>query len=157
MSRHAAVGRLVHKADFERVLAARSLMRSAHFALHYLPSEPLARKPPLARLAQTKLSTGREEIGSMPVDDSAIPVTTSAFWVGCVVPKRHARRAVTRTLLKRQIRVAFERHAAALPGGQWLVRLRAPFAPAEFVSARSALLAAAASTELDRLLAGAAG
>ncbi len=93
----------------------------------------------------------------MPVDDSPVPVMTSAFWLGCVVPKRHARRAVTRTLLKRQIRVAFERHAAALPGGLWLVRLRAPFAPTEFVSAQSALLAAAARTELDRLLAGTAG
>ena len=93
----------------------------------------------------------------MPVDDSAVPATTRAFWLGCVVPKRHARRAVTRTLLKRQIRVAFERHCAALPGGLWLVRLRAPFSPAEFVSARSALLAAAARSELDRLLAGAAG
>jgi ribonuclease P protein component len=93
----------------------------------------------------------------MPVDDSATPVMTSTFWLGWVVPKRHARRAVTRTLLKRQIRVAFERHAAALPGGLWLVRLRAPFAPTEFISARSALLAAAARTELDRLLAGTTG
>ena len=39
---------------------------------------------------------------------------SSLLWVGAVVPKRHARRAVTRSLLKRQIRGAFERHAAAL-------------------------------------------
>ena len=59
------------------------------------------------------------------------------LWLGCVVPKRHARRAVTRSLLKRQIRGAFDRHAAALAGGLWLVRLRAPFRrPTEFVSAR---------------------
>lgn len=93
----------------------------------------------------------------MPVEDSAVPATKRSFWLGCVVPKRHARRAVTRTLLKRQIRVAFERHAATLPGGLWLVRLRAPFSPAEFVSARSLLLSEAARTELDHLLAGAAG
>ncbi len=72
--------------------------------------------------------------------------------MGCVVPKRHARRAVTRTLLKRQVRSAFERHAASLPGGLWLVRLRHPFAPAEFISARSVALAAAARSELDGLL-----
>ena len=77
-------------------------------------------------------------------------------WIGCVVPKRHARRAVTRSLLKRQIRGAFCRHAGALPVGMWLVRLRAPFASSEFVSARSAALAAAARDELDRLLARAA-
>jgi len=85
------------------------------------------------------------------VDDSP-----AGIWIGCVVPKRHARRAVSRSLLKRQIRGAFCRHAAALPVGMWLVRLRAPFAASEFVSARSAALATAARDELDRLLARAA-
>lgn len=85
------------------------------------------------------------------MDDSPV-----GHWVGCVVPKRHARRAVTRSLLKRQIRGAFRRHAAVLPVGMWLVRLRAPFAATEFVSARSAALATAARDELDRLLARAA-
>jgi ribonuclease P protein component len=82
------------------------------------------------------------------VDDSP-----AGLWFGCVVPKRHARRAVTRNLLKRQVRSAFERHRAGLPAGLWLVRLRSPFAAAEFVSARSAALAAAARGELDSLLA----
>jgi len=77
-------------------------------------------------------------------------------WVGCVVPKRHARRAVTRNLLKRQMRASFDRHAASLPGGLWLVRLRAGFSTAEFVSARSVALAQAARAELDGLLAQAA-
>lgn len=75
-----------------------------------------------------------------------------AVWFGAVVPKRHARRAVTRTLLKRQIRAAFERHASVLARGLWLVRLRRPLALAEFPSARSAALAAAARRELDDLL-----
>jgi ribonuclease P protein component len=69
-----------------------------------------------------------------------------------MVPKRHARRAVTRTLLKRQIRQVFVRHESSLPHGLWLVRLRRVFAPAEFVSARSALLAEAARSELEELL-----
>lgn len=77
-------------------------------------------------------------------------------WIGCVVPKRHARRAVTRNLLKRQIRASFERHAAGLPVGLWLVRLRAGFSVTEFVSARSTALAQAARAELDGLLAQAA-
>ena len=75
------------------------------------------------------------------------------IWIGCVVPKRHARRAVTRNLLKRQIRGSFERHAAALPTGLWLVRLRAGFPLTDFVSARSAALALAVRCELDGLLA----
>ncbi len=68
------------------------------------------------------------------------------------MPKRHARRAVTRSLLKRQIRGALHRHAGTLPAGLWLVRLRAGFAVAEFASARSDALAAAAAAELDGLL-----
>ena len=73
-------------------------------------------------------------------------------WIGCVVPKRHARRAVTRNLLRRQIRASFERHDATLPGGLWLVRLRGVFATTEFTSARSTALAQAARAELDGLL-----
>jgi ribonuclease P protein component len=68
------------------------------------------------------------------------------------VPKRHARRAVTRNLLKRQMRSAFERHTSRLPQGHWLVRLHAGFPVAQFVSARSVALATAARTELDGLL-----
>lgn len=78
------------------------------------------------------------------------------IWFGCVVPKRHARRAVTRNLLKRQIRNAFQRHGAGLACGLWLVRLRSSFAVADFVSAGSSALAAAARGELDGLMAQAA-
>lgn len=78
-------------------------------------------------------------------------------WGGCVIPKRHARRSVTRNLLKRQIRAAFDRHAARLPAGLWVVRLKAPFAPGQFPSAASAALRAAARAELDTLLARAGG
>lgn len=69
-----------------------------------------------------------------------------------MVPKRHARRAVTRNLIKRQVRQAFERHEPALPQGLWLVRLRRMYAVSEFVSARSERLAEAARTELEDLL-----
>jgi len=78
------------------------------------------------------------------------------LWLGAVVPKRHARRAVTRTLLKRQIRVAVQRRAPQLPAGLWVVRLRAPFDRARFASAASAALRQAAGAELDTLLADAA-
>ncbi len=83
-----------------------------------------------------------------PVDD--LP---AGHWLGCVVPKRHAKRAVTRNLLKRQIRQVFAVHAAGLPPGQWLVRLRSPFPVAQFVSAKSEALARAARGELEQLLA----
>ncbi len=142
-----AVNRIVNKADFERLLAARSRSRSAHFALHHVDGGPAPRQRPGAKLGRDELSTSTAPVCPEPVDD--LP---PGLWLGCVVPKRHARRAVTRTLLKRQVRSAFERHAASLPGGLWLVRLRHPFAPAEFISARSVALAAAARSELDGLL-----
>jgi ribonuclease P protein component len=77
------------------------------------------------------------------------------LWVGAVIPKRHAKRSVTRTLLKRQIRAAVERQPQ-LPAGLWVVRLRAPFPRTEFVSAASDALRRVAHDELDALLATAA-
>jgi ribonuclease P protein component len=93
------------------------------------------------------LSTGDARVVTKPVDD--LP---DAHWLGTVVPKRHARRSVTRSLLKRQIRAAMARHADALPPGLWLVRLRAPFVVAQFPSAASSALSAAVRVELDQLL-----
>lgn len=74
-------------------------------------------------------------------------------WAGCVIPKRHAKRSVTRGLLKRQVRAALARHALTLPQGLWLVRLKAPFTTAQFPSAASDALRLAARAELDALLA----
>lgn len=137
----------MHKPDFERLLATPSRSRSAHFSVHHVTGRPFVPARPKRIPAPAELSTERAENSPKPVDN-----LSGLLWVGAVVPKRHARRAVTRSLLKRQIRGAFERHAAALPGGLWLVRLRSPFAPREFPSAASAALAGAARAELDRLL-----
>lgn len=73
--------------------------------------------------------------------------------LGVLVPKRHARRAVTRNLIRRQVRAVFTRYAASLPDGSWLVRLRAPFARSEFISAASDALARAMRDELELLVA----
>ena len=145
------LGRLVHKADFERLLGSRSRARSTHFALHHVSGSPSDPGLWVPKASAGELSTTLAPSLPPPVDD--LP---GGHWIGCVVPKRHARRAVTRSLFKRQIRASFARHAASLPGGLWLVRLRAGFALTEFVSARSSALAHAARTELDGLLARAA-
>ena len=81
-----------------------------------------------------------------PVED--LP---QACWLGVIVPKRHARRSVTRSLLKRQIRTAFDGHSA-LPPGLWVVRLRTPFDRKLFPSAASEALRAAAHAELSQLV-----
>ena len=69
-----------------------------------------------------------------------------------VIPKRHARRSVTRSLLKRQIRAAVVCAECSLPEGLWVVRLRSAFDRQAFPSAASAALACAAGEELAALL-----
>jgi ribonuclease P protein component len=76
--------------------------------------------------------------------------------LGVVVPKRHARRAATRSLLKRQIRTHAERYRGRLAAGQWLIRLRAPFDVRQYPSAASAYLRDAARSELAKAFAAAA-
>ena len=80
----------------------------------------------------------------------------SGHWLGSVIPKRHARRAVTRNLLRRQIRTVMGEQLARLPDGLWLVRLRQPFAREQFVSAASDALRQAARAELRELFSAAA-
>jgi RNase P protein component len=76
----------------------------------------------------------------------------SGWWLGLVVPKRHARRAVTRSLIKRQMREALRRHHQHLPPGQWVLRLRAPIDTRQFPSAASDALRAVVRAELEKLL-----
>ena len=149
-------GRLLEKADFERLLGTRYRVRSAHFAVHHLPAMPSRRMWTASAGTAAELSTGPAPLVPRLVDDFP-PDRPAAHWLGCVVPKRHARRAVTRNLLKRQVRAAFDRHTAALPAGLWLVRLKQGWPVTDFPSARSAVLAAAARAELDLLLVSAAG
>jgi ribonuclease P protein component len=145
--------RLVASADFERVLGSRSRAVTAHFAVHHLAVLPTLRLAPRAEPGTAKLSTIEGFVGALPVEDSLLSdLSPTGSWIGVVVPKRHARRAVTRALLKRQIYAAAERHRDRLAAGLWIVRVRAPFDRAEFVSAASLALRRAAHAELDRLL-----
>ena len=145
--------RLTASVDFERVLGLRSRAATAHFALHHLAAQPLPRRAPLKRPPALKLSTIESPASPLPVDDFAAPALSPALsWVGAVVPKRHARRAVTRSLIKRQIYAAAERHRDRMAPGLWIVRLRSPFDRAEFVSAASPALLRCARAELDHLL-----
>lgn len=137
------IGRLLHKSEFERVLAVPPCSRSAHFVLHHLHARPGESRA----LDSQELCTADAPLRDIPVDKA---VTT--HWIGCIVPKRHARRAVTRNVLRRLARAAMQRHVARLRPGLWLIRLRQPFArSAGFVSADSPALRVAASAELDQL------
>ena len=86
------------------------------------------------------------------MDDLPAEAPLKGLWLGSVVPKRHAKRSVTRNLLKRQIRAAFDGRDAELAAGLWVVRLRAPFDRKQFPSASSDALRLAARTELAQLV-----
>ena len=87
-----------------------------------------------------------DSVGSGP---SAAPV---GHWLGLVVPKRHARRSVTRSLLKRQMRQLMAACAERLPPGLWVLRLKAGFDVKRFPSASSSALNAVVRAELALLL-----
>jgi len=87
----------------------------------------------------------------MAVDD----LQPAGLWLGAVVPKRHAKRSVTRTLLKRQIRSAASAQQG-LAGGLWVVRLRSPFDRKAYPSAASEALREVAGRELAAVFADAA-
>ena len=168
------LGRVVRPADYARVLATPMRLRSPHFAVHHLAGKPLPPKRPGAPAAQpeavaagsqpghapdtgslsTELSTGLSSVPTQGVDDSVETPATPfgpARWLGLVVPKRHARRAVTRTLLKRQIRNVAAACTTQLEPGLWVVRQRSPFDPKQFPSAASDALKEAARAELRAL------
>jgi ribonuclease P protein component len=141
------IGRLVHTTDFKRLLATSPKSRSAHFALHHVSAGPSLPKWRQAKGSAQELST--EPLKSCEV---AVDKIDDKLWWASVVPKRHAKRSVTRNALKRQMRLALARHEKTLPGGSWLIRLKAPFLRDSFPSASSNALCNAASAELDAML-----
>ena len=113
---------------------------------HVAATLPEQRQTPAGAVPED-LSTIRVHI-----DDQAVDNLIGRQRVGVVVPKRHARRAVTRSMLKRLLRASFARQQSALAPGDWLLRLRSPFAPPAFISADSGLLRQVARDEIDALL-----
>jgi ribonuclease P protein component len=146
--------RSLKSADFAAALRAPVLAKTFHFVLHHLAAEPASQPRALVRPVVEEISTVAAPLLSRYVDNNS---ATGHWWLGIVVPKRHARRAVTRSLLKRQIRAHAQQYRGRLPAGQWLIRLRAPFDVRQFSSAASAPLREAARSELATVFAGAAG
>ena len=150
------VMRMRHSVDFERVLARPAVVANRHFALHCLDSEPCARFNRRSDPPKTILSTVDDPPGNVSVYKVSLTglhaLASGCIWLGIVVPKRYARRAVTRTLLKRQIRCGVERHMDCFPNGMWVIRLRAPFDRPRYVAAAPEPLRATLRREVDQLL-----
>jgi ribonuclease P protein component len=118
--------RIRHRAQFDAVLAGAPLVKTAHFALHMAVTESHA-----------------DATGLFP---------GGGLWLGVLIPKRWARRAVTRNTLRRQIYAVSQELVRALPGQALVVRLRSGFDRQQFVSATSVALKAQARAELLQLL-----
>jgi ribonuclease P protein component len=137
------VQRLTTRAQFQAVLAGDTVARTAHFVLHRmaLPVSPGDASPPAGpRLIQPQ--------ALFAVDDC---------WLGVLIPRRWARRAVTRNLIRRQIYTVASALEPQMPQAAHVVRLRSGFDRARYPSASSTALKAVVREELQQLWARARG
>ena len=136
----AVVHRLQTRPQFQATLAGGTVSRTAHFALHRLPLTASVDTP--KAMADTA--------GPAPHEAQAL-FALDGVWLGAMVPKRWARRAVTRNTIKRQIYAVSNRFADQLPCAAHVVRLRAAFDRKQFISATSEQLKLAVRQELEQL------
>ncbi len=125
------VQRLRSRQQFQVAMAGSPVAKTAHFALHRSPVDGPAGAAPAA--------AGRP----------LFPVT--APWLGVVLPKRWAKRAVTRNAIRRQIYESVRPLSGRLPVAVHVVRLRAGFSREQFISASSDVLKRAVRAELTQL------
>ena len=117
--------------------------RSQHFVLHALRWN----RAEHCNAEASKTGAQRRPVALFPATGP------SQLYSGTIIPKRWSRRAVTRNLIKRQVRHAVLPRLPVLPGGLAIViRQRAAFDPSRFVSASSPLLRTAVRQELIALV-----
>ena len=157
--------RLQTRAQFQAVLAGRTIARTRHFALHcvLLPTPAALRKAvdgnadgladrlaignALGTLGANKPSGSRSEIAAA----GKLLFVGSGDWLGTMTPKRWAKRAVTRNAIKRQIYQVSTDLTFQPPSAAYVVRLAAGFDKAVFPSATSQALKTAVRQELVQL------
>jgi ribonuclease P protein component len=128
------VQRLKNRAQYEAAMAGGTVSRTPHFVLHR------------AALDATSNPAGPGSDGPQ-----ALFAVRDEPWMGAVVPKRWAKRAVTRNGIKRQIYNVSASFESRLPAAAHVVRLRMDFARAQFTSAWSETLKASVRGELLQL------
>ncbi|PQA83497.1 ribonuclease P protein component [Limnohabitans sp. TS-CS-82] len=127
-----AVERLTQWAEFQAVMAAGSVARTPHFVLHQW-------RPTQINLAGPEF----EKTQALFLHD--------VLMLGALTPKRWAKRAVTRNLIRRQIHSVSQEFAAQLTPTPYVVRLRTTFDTKKFISASSDALKIAVREELTQL------
>jgi ribonuclease P protein component len=132
------VQRLKTRSQFQAVLAGSTVARTAHFALH------------CAALDGPVVKQNASEPSKAP---ALALFAVRDVWMGAMVPKRWAKRAVTRNAIKRQIYSVSNDFKSLLSVAGHVVRLRAGFDRKLFVSATSDELKTAVRHELQELFA----
>jgi len=121
-------------AQFQQLMAYPPVARSQHFVVHRA-SDSVATTPP-----------GPQTGGAPP------EMPLQGLCMATLIPKRWAKRAVTRNAVRRQIMAAFSHEQKSLPPVPHLVRLQSPFDAKAFNSASSVALKHAVSQEMAQLL-----
>jgi len=143
--------RLQTRSQFQAAMSGGTVSRTPHFALHRLVLTEADAAPHAA-------PTGPGAKLSEPAPQALFVVPgckVPQVWLGPLVPKRWAKRSVTRHTIKRQIYAVaseFDAQLQALPPAAYVVRLRAGFDRKQFISATSEPLKRAVRAELLQLL-----
>ena len=140
------------KAQFAAVMNGQTVSRTPHFALHRVALQPNS-EPSSAPKAAANSQEMASQAGSQDLSKPLFAVQDT--WLGVIVAKRWAKRAVTRNTIKRQIYAVSTASGCAMPVAAHVVRLRAGFDRAEFISATSDKLKIAIRAELQQLFSGA--
>ncbi len=153
----ALMRRLKTRPQFQAAMAGGTVSRTPHFALHRLGLVPTGGETLKPTAAVSAVQDGS---GSVPREQHAaqalFAVTANESngpWLGAMVPKKWARRAVTRNAIKRQIYAAGMVFEEQLPVAAHVVRLRSTFDRKQFPSATSEALKIAVREELEQLFA----
>ncbi len=138
--------RLKTRAQFQAVLAGATVVRSEHFALHR--SELPSRDNFVAGAgASTHVAC------AAPANKMLQPLfPVLDLWMGAMVPKRWAKRAVTRNAIKRQIYAVSADFSPKQRQAAFVVRLRRDFSRKVYLSASSDLLKQTVRAELVALM-----
>jgi ribonuclease P protein component len=136
------VQRLQTRTQFQAVLAGAIIAKTTHFALH--------RNSLDARPVQAESGGPADAASSAISAKSLFPVQDT--WLGAMVPKRWAKRAVTRNAIKRQIYTVSADFSHQYPQAAFVVRLRRDFSRKEFISASSEPLKQAVRAEVLALM-----
>ena len=147
--------RLKTRPQFQAVLAGSVIAKTEHFVLHRNDLDATAPEsgPESAKELSSRKTIPANGAAAPAIVDSAqglFPVQD--IWIGAMVPKRWARRAVTRNAIKRQIYNVSADSMQNYPRAAFLVRLRREFSRKVFISATSMQLKEAVRNEVQALM-----